>query len=142
MALSGHGSTLGFGTTTTFSPGYTSIGGWGLSRESLDTSTLATTGARTKIGGDLYDIEPFTSSYFLDPDTLATTEANAIDDLLFDSGAVSASETVTITFPNSGAATAAGAAHVTGWNIEDLVTDKLIVCSITTQFNDWPTIAE
>lgn len=142
MALSGHGATLGFGTTTTFAPAYTSLGGWGLSRESLDTSGLATTGARSKVGGDLYDVEPFTATYFFDPTTLATGEANSIDDILFDSGSVSASETVTITYPDAGAATAAGSAHVTGWNIEDLVTDTLMVSSITTQFDDWPTFAE
>ena len=140
--LSGHGSTLGFGTTSTFSPAYTSIGGFGASRETLRTSVLSTQGAHTTIGGDLFEIEPFTANYYLDPDTLATTEANAIDDLLFDSGAVSAAETATVTLPNSGASTIAQTADVTGFRIEDLVTDTIVAASITVQFQDWPTIAE
>ena len=142
MALSGHGATLGFGTTSTFSPAYTSIGGFSASRSSLDTSHLGTTGARTKIGGDLYDISPFTSNFFIDPSTFATGEACSLDDILFDSGAVSVSETATITYPDAGAATVAGSAHVTGVSLPELITDTLAVGDLTVQFDDWPTIAE
>lgn len=138
--ISGHGATLGFGTTTTFSPAYTSIGGFEASRESLDTSHLGTGGARTKIGGDLFDVGPFSSSFFFDPQLTATTEGNSVDDLLFDSGEVSASETVTITYPGAGTGkTCAGSAHVTGFAIEELATDTLLMANITIQFDDWPT---
>ena len=79
----GHGSTLAFGTTTAFSPGFTSIGGPGWTRISIDTSVLTTDGARTMIGSDVWSVSPVVSNYLLDPSTLATTEANSIDDLLF-----------------------------------------------------------
>lgn len=139
---SGHGSTLAFGTTTTFSPNYTQLGGIGFTRESLDTTGLATTGARTMIGGDIYAVSPQTHTYLMDPETLATTEANSIDDLLFDSGAVSADEVITITLANAGASTFAGTGHVTSLEMEDIATDQLLAVSLTTQFNDAPTITE
>lgn len=143
MAIqSGHSSTFTFGTTTTFLPAMTTIGGFEATRESLDTSGLATTGARTKIGGDLYEIGPNTHSYLLDPDTLAAGEANSIDDLLFDSNAASASEAMTILLDNAGASTIAGDGHVTGWSLEDLTTDAIIACTLTTQWDAWPTITE
>lgn len=145
MAIqSGHGATLAFGTTTTFSPGYTSLGGFEATRETLDTSGLATTGVRTKIGGDLYDLGEQTHSYLVDPATLATTEANSIDDILFVGGTGSAAplgaETITLTL--SGGASFAGSGYVTGFAIEEIATDQLIAASITTQYADWPTIAE
>ena len=79
----GHGTTLAFGTTTGFSPGYTAIGGPGWNRNTLDTSVLATTGGRPSIGGDVWTVKPIVSTYLLDPSTLATSQANSIDDLLF-----------------------------------------------------------
>ena len=141
MAIqSGHGSTLAFGTTTTFLPGYTSIGGFEASRESLDTSTLTTVGSRTKIGGDLYDVGGQTHTYLLDPALVATGEAGCIDDLLFDSSAVSVSESITITFASGGSFAANG--HVTSFSLEDLGTDQLIAATIGTQWNVWPTVAD
>ena len=141
--ISGHGATLGFGATSTFSPAYTSIGGFEASRESLDTSHLGTTGARTKIGGDLFDVGPFSSTFFFDPQLTATGEGNAIDDLLFDSGAVSVSETVTITYPGAGTGkSVSGSAHVTGFAIEELTTDQLLMANITIQWDDWPTFED
>ena len=138
--LSGHGATLTFGTTTTFAPAYTSHSGFEATRPSLDTSSLVTTGTRTKIGGDLYDLGEQTHSYLLDPTTLVTTEANSIDDILFTGGVVAPSETITLTFP--GTATIAGSGHVTGFALEEITTDQIIAASITTQWDDWPTIAE
>lgn len=134
---SGHGATLGFGTTTTWSPDYTSIGSWGYSRPSLDTSHLGTTGARTYIGGDLYAISPFTATFLWDADPAN----DPVDTLLFDSGDVTASETATISYPDAGASSAAGSAHVTGWEQGELVTDTLMTGTITVQFNDAPTLA-
>ena len=138
MALmSGHGTTLGFSVSTLFSPGYTSIGGYSMTRESLDTSTLATTGARTMIGGDLFTPGDFTSTYLLDPALQGAAEAQGIDILLFDAGAVAASETVTVTLPVAGS-TVAGLAHVTGFELEDLTTDTIIAASITVQWDAAP----
>lgn len=140
--VTGAGTTLGFGTTATWSPKYTQIGGFGAQRPSIDTSYLGTTGARTKIGGDLYEISPITAPFFIEPDEMATLNFCSLDDILFDAGKVSASETVTLTLADAGAATMAGAAHVTGINIQDIVIDQLVMAELSVQFNDWPTIAE
>jgi len=139
--ISGHGATLTFGTTSTFTPKFTSIGGFEASRESLDTSYLLTTGARTKVGGDLFDVGSFSAPFFFEPDQSETTEDCCFDDIMFDSGSVAASETVTITYPTALATdpTVSGAAHVTAVAIEDLATDTLLVANVTLQWNDWPT---
>lgn len=136
---SGHGATLAFGTTTTFSPGYTSHSGFEGTRESLDTSVLATTGARTMIGGDLFAVGPQTHTYLFDPTLVDTGEAGSVDDLLFDSGSAAAAETITLTL--GGAPSMAGSGHITGFALEEVTTDQLLVASITSQWEDWPTIA-
>lgn len=136
--VSGHGATLGFGTTSTWSPAYTSIGNWGYNRESLRTSDLSTTGTHTYIGGDLYEITPFSAPFFWDPDPVS---GDPVDTLLFDSGAVSVAETVTISYPDAGSSSAAGSAHVTGWEQGELVTDTLMTGTITVQWEDAPTLA-
>lgn len=141
MIISGHGATLGFGTSTGWTPLYTSIGGFGFSRPSLDTTGLATTGARTKKGGDVFDISPFSSSFFFQPDQLETGLDNSIDDLLYDSGEAAGSETVTVTYPDTASSTAAGSAHVNELSIEDLVTDQLVMASVGVQWDDSPTFS-
>lgn len=85
----GHGTTLVFGTTAAFLPGYTAIGGPGWTRDSHDTTVLTTAGARTSIGGDIWGISPIVSNYLVDASTLATGEANSIDDLLFNKSTTS-----------------------------------------------------
>lgn len=142
--ISGHGATLAFGASTGFTPKYTSIGGFEASRESLDTSYLGTTGCRTKVGGDLFDIGPFTSTFFFEPAETATTEDCSFDDLLFDSGNAAAAETVTIIYndPTANTQSVSGSAHVTGVAIEDLATDTLLMASVTIQWNDWPVFAD
>ena len=137
--ISGHGATLGFGTYTTFSPKYTTIGGFEATRESLVTSDLSTTGAHTKIGGDLFDVGPFSSTFLFEPELSDDTGSNNLDGLLFATGEIKADQVVTITYPDTGAATVAGTAHVTGVGLEDLSTDTLCAANITVQFNDWPT---
>ena len=139
--VSGHGATLAFGTTSTFTPKYTSIGGFEASRESLDTSHLLTTGARTKTGGDLFDVGSFSAPFFFEPDETATGEDCAFDQIMFTSGEVKGSEAITITYPHpSLSPTVGGQAHVTAVAIEDLATDTLLVASITLQWDDWPTL--
>lgn len=140
MAIqSGHGSTLAFGTTVTFSPCYTTLGGFETSRETLDASCLATQGSREKIEGDLFDVGEMTNTYLFDAATLATGGANSIDDLLFEAGEAAASESITITLPDG--ASISGDGHVTSFALEELTTDTLIAASITTIFNSWPTFA-
>jgi len=139
--MTGHGATLAFGTTTTFSPGYTSFSGLGWERDSLQTTTLASVGSHDMIGADLWSIAPVTASYLFDPQTLAATGANSIDDLLFDTSAMTADETaITLTLANAGASTMATGGHVSGLQIEDITTDQLMVASITFQWASSPTV--
>jgi hypothetical protein len=140
--VTGRGTTLGFGSTTTWTPKYVSFSGFGAQRPSIDTSYLGTTGARTKIGGDLYEISPMTAPFFLEPDELATGGLCSLDDILFDSGNASAAETMTLTLADAGAATMAATGHVVGVDIQEIVIDQLVMAELTVQFNDWPTIAE
>lgn len=139
----GRGSTLTFGTTSTFTPDITQIGGFGWNRPSLDTSHLGTVGVRTMRGGDLYTLDPVTASIFIEPDEFATTDDTSIADILFDSGAAAASESaITLTFADSGAATMAAAGHITGFTIDDIVIDQLVTGSVTFQWDLSPTISE
>lgn len=145
--ISGHGTTLVFAGTgkTSFSPGYTTIGGFEVSRESLDTSTLATTGARTKVGGDLFEVGAFTSTFFFEPALTGAGEAQCIDTMLFVSGAAATgSDTVTIAFndPTTAIQKVSGSAHVTGFALEDMTTNSLVVGTITVQWDDMPTFAD
>lgn len=144
--ISGHGATLAFGTSTGFTPKYTSIGGFEMTRESLDTTHLGTQGARTKAPGDIWDIGPFTSSFFFEPAETATSEDCSFLDLLFDTGTTkaAAAETVTVTYndPTANTQSVSGSAFVTGAAIEDLATDTLLMASVTIQWAGWPTFAD
>ena len=142
--ISGHGTTLAFATVTTFTPLYTTIGGFQATRESLDTSSLSTTGARTKIGGDLFDVGSFTSSFFFEPALTGAGESNEIDALLYNGGNARGSLTATVAFndPTASVQKVSGSAHVTGFALEDMTTNALVVASITVQWDDWPAFAD
>lgn len=144
MALqTGQGAGLVFATTSTWTPKYTNISGPGWSRDSLDTSGLATAGARTMVGSDLWTIAPITATFFIDGSQIATFEDNAFDDLLFDSSAMTADEaTITLTMGNTEASTFAAAGHITELQMEDISLDSLAAATLTFQFADTPTIVE
>lgn len=136
-ALSGHGSALAFGTTTAWTPLYTTIGTFGYSgREKLDISTLATVGSRDYVAGDLYDVDGGTSTYLVDPAEWATDEDNEIDQILFTdiTGTALAAETLTITLPDSGAATISGTGYVTALEFGELATNTILTATLT---HDW-----
>jgi len=139
----GGGAALTYGTTTTWLAKSMSIGGFDVTRPSIDTSYLGTTGVRTKIGGDLYELSSITAPFFVEPDELATGGLCSFDDVLFDAGEAAAAESaITLTLGDAGAATFAGAGHVVGISVDDIALDQLVTGSITFQWNDWPTIAE
>ena len=144
MAIAtGQGATLAFGTTASYLPSYTSIGGPGWTRDSLDTTGLSTTGSRTMIGADLWTIAPISCSFLFDPSLLATTAAGSIDDLLFDSGDMTADESsITLTLGNTEASTFATSGHVTELQIEELSIDSLMAASLTFQWASAPTVTE
>ena len=69
MAATGLGTTLGFGTTTTWSPDYLSVAGPSISRGTLQTSHLGTTGGfHTFIQEDLADGGEYSAEFFVDED--------------------------------------------------------------------------
>lgn len=141
--VTGRGATLTYGTTTTWLAKSISIGGFDVTRPSIDTSYLGTTGVRTKMGGDLYELSSITAPFFVEPDELATGGLCSFDDILFDTGNAAAAESaITLTLADAGAATFAGAGHVVGIGLQEIVIDQLITGEITVQWNDWPTIAE
>lgn len=142
----GAGAALSYGTTTTWLAKSISIGGFDITRPSIDTSYLGTTGCRTKIGGDLYELSSFTAPFFIEPDELATGGICSFDDILFDAGEAAASEggtpKITLTLGDAGAATFIGSGHVVGISVDDIALDQLLTGSITLQWDDWPVIAE
>ena len=139
----GQGAGVVFGTTTTFTPNFTQIGGPGWTRDSLDTTTLATTGARTMVGGDLWTIAPISCTFLIDGSEIATGDDNSIDDILFDSSAMTVSEAaITVTLGNTEASTFAAAGHITEFQMEDITVDALAAASITFQWEDTPIIVE
>ena len=143
MALAtGHGAALAFATTAAYSPQYTSIGGPGWSRGSVEISGLTTAGNKTYASGDLWDILPVSCSFLFDPSTLLATEANSIQDLLFDTTNITADETITITLANTELSTFAGTGHVTEFQIEEFANDTIMAGSLSFQWNDSPTITE
>lgn len=99
----GFGSTIGFGTTTAYAPKKVSINGPGMSRDSLETSHLATSGGfKTFVPDDLVDGGDVQVEIFWDP--LDTYPPISI-----------APETITITNNDTGAATEAFSGFVTNF---------------------------
>ena len=105
--ITGKGTTFGFGTTTTWTPKYISIGGLSPSRQDLKTSHLATAdGYDTFKPGDLVDGGEITLEGFWEPE-------NGLPPI------TAAAETMTATYPDSGAATIAFSGYVKSFTIGD-----------------------
>ena len=106
---------LGTGTTITFSTGFCaeilSISGPGLSREMIDISHMGTTTAHAYMVADLYDAGELTVELQFVPGT-AIPIAGAF-------------ETVTITFPDSGASTLAFSGAMSGFEPSIPLEDKM-----------------
>lgn len=114
----GHGTTVGFGTTTGWTPKYTSVAGPSASREVLRTSHLGTATAHTKIPGDLVDFGQYTCEYFYEP-----AATNAVPPI----GA--AAETITVT--NKGGVTEIFTGFVSGFDTAERVSDNLMRANLT-----------
>lgn len=114
----GQGASITFGTSG-FTANIESISHDGLERESIPTTHLGTTTARTFIPGDLYDPGELTLDVQFNPDDWPPIDQ--------------AAETITVTFPlGSGAstpATWAASGFATGFNygiqVESLMTGQL-----------------
>ena len=111
-------ATVGTGATITFNTGFfaemISISADDWSRESIDSTHLGTTTARTFLPSTLYDPGTLTVEMLMVPGTTPVTPMTA------------AAETVTVTFPDSGAATYAASGFMTvfsyGIPLEDRIT--------------------
>jgi len=91
----GTGATIGF--STSFFATATSFSWSGVSREALDTTTLATTAAKTYMPGDLYDPGELSVEMQWDTDLAVGTPFSA-----------TTAEAVTITWPDAETAVANG----------------------------------
>lgn len=114
MADVGTGTTIVFGTSS-FAAEVLQINGENVSRAVIDTSHMGTTGARTKMPGDLHDEGEVTMNIAFNPNNEIPVDA--------------AVETITITFPvpsgDSNGATAAGSGFISGYSWTDPLEDKM-----------------
>lgn len=117
--ITGKGTTIGFGTTTTWSPKYISIGGVSPSREDLKTTHLATANNyETYKPGDFVEGGDVSLECFWEPE-------NGFPPI------TAAAETITITYPDTGAATTAFSGYVKAFSILEAVNDALLRMSLT-----------
>lgn len=128
----GHKATIAF-TTSAFTASFTKIGGFEMSRESLDTSHLGTTSYRTKRPGDLVDCGQFDVEFFYNADQQPPITA--------------VPETVTITLPDSTTGTGSGATVVgsgffSSFSHPELVSDQMMVASGTVVWASSPTFSD
>lgn len=119
-AVVGTGSTLAFGTTTTFEPIMTRIAHSGISRVALDTSHMGSTPARTFTPGELYDGGEVTIDFYLDN----YSNVNKIPPF------TTAAETITIKWGLGTGFSTAFSGFITNWDWDDPVED-LITGSVT-----------
>ena len=116
----GHGASIAF-TTSAFVASFRSIGSFSMARPEVDTSHLATVLYRTFIPGDLIDPGEFTCEFLYNADQQPPISG--------------ASETITISCPGPGGgidpATIAGPGFVKSWDSPEMVTDSLMVASVT-----------
>ena len=118
-AKTGLGCTLGFGTTTTWTPQYLSIAGPNITIETLQSSHLGTTGGyHTYVPVDLKEGGEVTADFFWDA-------ASGYPPL------AGTPETITITNNDSGAATEAFSGYITAFNGPTRSVGELQTASIT-----------
>ena len=118
-AWEGTGATITLGTTGV-SLQATSIQSQGIAWEALPTTNLATTNAKTFLRGELYDPGTITVAFQTDPTTLTSLLTNA-----------AATETITITYPDTGAATEASSGFITNIDPGSMEVDSVIMGSVT-----------
>jgi hypothetical protein len=114
----GTGASLTLGTTGA-SLLCTSIQGQGISWASVETTYLGTTNAKTFVRGDLYDPGTISVTFLNDPELMDTLINCA------------ASETVTITYPNTNATTEASTGFITNIDSGNLEVDTISTGSLT-----------
>lgn len=115
MAIgTGHGTTITFGTSG-FTANLNNLTGIGFSRDKIDTTHMGTTGAKTNIAADLYELNDITAEISFDPAT--SIPSSGVD------------ETITINFKNSGK-TWAATGRIAGASIAT-PKDGLMTCSLT-----------
>jgi len=125
--ITGKGTTIGFGTTTTWSPKYISIGGLSPSREDLKTTHLATANNyETYKPGDFVEGGDVSLECFWEPE-------NGLPPI------TAAAETITMTYADTGAATIVFSGYVKAFSIMEAVNDALLRMSLTLKVAAAPT---
>lgn len=123
MADVGTGSTITFGTSS-YSASVTDIQIGGQERAVIDTSHMGTTGARTKIVGDLYEPGTVEVSIIYDPNSEPP---------------FGAAETITVTWPipagGASGATLAGSGFISSRS-QSIPLEDLMTATYTIQYAD------
>lgn len=117
MADKGSGLSVTFDTN--FLAAITSLTHTGLARAATETTTFATTGGRTYEPGEIYEPGELQCELLFDPDDPPSLQA------------LSAAETVTVTYTNSGATTWAANGFMTGFEITAGDADDRVRASCT-----------
>lgn len=106
---------VGTGTAITFDSGFfaeiLSVNWSGISRESIDTSHMGTTGGMTFTPGDLYDPGELQVEMAFVPGTSPPYDG--------------AAETCTVTWPDAGAATWAASGFMTGFEVTGPLEERM-----------------
>jgi hypothetical protein len=118
-AWEGTSATITLGTTGVTLQA-TSIQSQGIAWEAIPTTNLATANAKTFLRGELYDPGTITVAFQTDPTTMDSLLANA-----------AATETITITYPDTGAATEASTGFITNIDPGTMEVDSVIMGSLT-----------
>lgn len=121
--ITGRGATFGMGTTTTWLPKYTSLGGPSPSMEDLKTSHLGTAVSadgnywETYKPGSFVEGGEVTHEAFWEPENGHPP--------------IGVVQVMTLTLPDTGAATEVFSGYVKAFNILEIVNDALLRISIT-----------
>ena len=115
MAQTGNGATVTL-SATSFSPSYISLGGFDLTREALDDTSLTNSSYMSKVPADLVDIGSMRCEYFYVPGS-----SDAQPPII---GTNSSAQTLTITYGTS--ETIAGTGFITSSTIPQIINGELM----------------
>lgn len=126
MADQGAGVSIAFDSN--FLATATSFSWEGLSREPIDVTTLATTGGKVYEPADIYDPGTFSAEILFDPDDAPSIQALA------------ATETLTVTWTDSGGTTWACSAFMTEFSVNAADNEDRVRASVQGKFTGAITI--
>lgn len=115
MAQTGNGATVTF-SASSFSPSYVSLGGFDMTREALDDTSLSNSSFMSKVPSDLVDIGSMSFEYFYVP-----SSSDARPPLY---GSNSSAQTITVTYGTS--ETISGTGFITSLTVPQIVNGELM----------------